>query len=148
MLLSIKIGLIHREGVDQMFNLMVCVGPKDSKIRSKRIGLRRRYSLGNTTIDVISPVVSKNHSRAAIKKFADAPDFLWCQLRRANSVSLQTCHSDLTFRAGNPSDCDRYGEWQKRASSKSFGAGPKRRQGLARPDVREHVDRGSANIGM
>src|SRR5262249_55182784 len=88
MLLSIKVGLIHCEGVDQMFDLVVRIGSKDSKLRSHRMGWGGRYSFGDTTIDIVSPGVSKSHSRTAIQKFAEPPNFLRRQVRGLDWSSL------------------------------------------------------------
>jgi hypothetical protein len=76
MLLTIEVGLIHREGIDKLFDLMVGVRPQDGEIGLERLGFGGTNSLDEATIDVIALVVVEQHSGAAIEKFAQTPNVL------------------------------------------------------------------------
>ena len=83
MILAVEVGLIHGESVDQMLDLVVGVGAQGREIRLERRRSGGDYPLGKTTVDVVSLVVVKQHSGAAIKKFAEPPDLL---LRNGDST--------------------------------------------------------------
>ena len=88
MLLTIEVGLIHREGVDEMFNLVAGIGPQYGEIRLKRVRFGRSNSLDKTTINVIAPVVVEQHSRPTVKKFAETPNLLRGNTDGMRPVSL------------------------------------------------------------
>jgi len=88
MFLTIEVGLIHREGIDKLFDLVVGVRPQDSEIRLERLGFGGTNSLDEATIDVIALVVVEQHSGAAIEKFAQTPNVLRGNADGAGSVGL------------------------------------------------------------
>jgi hypothetical protein len=88
MLLTIEISLIHREGIDKLFDLVVGVRPHDGEIRLERLGPGGTNSLDQATIDVIALVVVEQHSGAAIEKFAQTPNVLRGNVDGTGSVGL------------------------------------------------------------
>ena len=88
MLLTIEVGLIHREGVDEVFDLVVDVGPQDGEIRLERRRSGRRNSLDEAAIDVIALVVVEQHSGPAVEEFAQAPNLLRGNADGTSAVSL------------------------------------------------------------
>ena len=88
MLLAIEVGLIHREGVDEVFDLVVGVGAQHGEIRLERRRAGRRNPLGEAAIDVVALVVVEQHSGPAIEEFAQAPNLLLGNADGTRAVSL------------------------------------------------------------
>ena len=80
MILSVEIGLVHREGVYQMLDLVVGIGTEHGKIRLKRLRFRGDNSLGEPTIDVVALVIVERHASPPIEKLAEPPYVLQCHV--------------------------------------------------------------------
>ena len=86
MILPIEIGLVDREGVDEMFDLVLGIGAQHGEIRLERARPGGSNALGETPVDVVAFCVVERHAGAAVKKFAEAPDVL---LRDVNGTRLR-----------------------------------------------------------
>ena len=86
MILAIEIGLVDRERVDEMLDLVVGVGAQHGEIGLERGRSGGGNPLGEAAVDVIALVVVERHAGAAIKKFAEAPDILLRDMDGTRSV--------------------------------------------------------------
>ena len=93
MVFAVEIGLVDREGVDQMFDLMVRIGAQRGEIRLERVRAGGRHALGDAAVDVIALVVVKQHPGSSIEKLAKPPDVLLRDVDGTSAVSFRPCHS-------------------------------------------------------
>src|ERR1700733_3185696 len=74
--LTIEIGLVDRERIDQMFDFVIRVGAQQRKIRLERRRAGRGDAILDTVIDEISLALRKRHAGAAVEKFAKTLDVI------------------------------------------------------------------------
>jgi hypothetical protein len=75
-ILTIEIGLVDRERIDQMFDFVIRVGAQQRKIRLERRRAGRGDAVLKTVIDEIALALRKRHAGAAVEKFAEALDVI------------------------------------------------------------------------
>ena len=93
MILSVEVGLIHRECVDEVLYLLVGVRPQNGEVRLERCRSCGRNPLRKSAIDVVALAAVKGHARPPIEKFTESSNILLGKGDGAMSVSIRTGHS-------------------------------------------------------
>ena len=93
MLLAIEVGLIDREGIDEVLDLVVGIRPQQGEIGLERRRSGRGNALREPAIDVVPLVVGKRHAGPAIEKFAQPANILLGDVDGTRSVSFGPRHS-------------------------------------------------------
>ena len=76
MLLAIEIGLVDREGVDELLDLAVGVAAQVGEVGREGRDLESGHALGDAALHVIALGLGEEHAGAPVEEIADLAEFL------------------------------------------------------------------------
>ena len=140
MIFAIEICFVDGEGVDELFDLALCIGAQPREVAGERTRSGGRHPFEHPSLDVVAFRLSEDHSGAPIEEFAKPTEFVFVE----GSGFRHGTGGAASGSGRRPSD----GKREKRRSAKSLRASAKRGKCRGSAHFRENIDGGSTHIGL